>query len=48
VEHGWGENSNLTSDWNFVTCKKCLKQKNKIINWINETEKIIISKWEKG
>jgi hypothetical protein len=37
-----GEDNDLTSNWKFVDCKRCLKQKEKFIKWIENTEKIIV------
>jgi hypothetical protein len=30
-----------TTQWKHIDCKRCLKQKNKLVNWVEETEQNI-------
>jgi hypothetical protein len=33
----------LTGNWKYVTCKRCLRQKDKIDGWVEENEKAIVN-----
>jgi hypothetical protein len=36
------EKYDSTENWKYVTCKKCIKQKDKIMKYVKETEDRII------
>ena len=37
-----GDNSEVSTDWKHVDCKKCLKLRTKADNFVKETEALIV------
>jgi len=37
-----GDEYNITTDWDEVDCKRCLAMKDKLIQWAEETESVIL------